>query len=76
MNMKKNYKVFQPDDLKRIGMTTSGGIVQNIRRALIILELEKTKKHSCPKCGDGTNDDDGDDNKDKNDDGDARIYEV
>ena len=59
-------------------MTTSGSIVQNTLppKSFNNIRIGEEKKHSCPKCGDGTNDDDGDDNKDKNDDDDARIYEV
>ena len=56
-------------------MTTSGSIVQNTLppKSFNNIRIGEEKKHSCPKCGDGTNDDDGDDNKDKNDDDDARI---
>ena len=61
-------------------MTTSGSIVQNALhpKSFNNIRIGEEKKHSRPKCGDGTNDDDGDgdDNKDKNDDDDARIYEV
>ena len=61
---------------KRIDMTTIGSIVQNILHPKSFNNIRiGEKKHSCPKCGNGTNDDDGDDNKDKNDDDDARIYD-